>query len=147
MKILSNLGYAPFEMDGYHYASVEAFWQGLKYEEYERKELNHTFGLEARLLGKERSYGSFLSYQGARIGVGSREHWDLMHRACEHKFRQNEDARSALLATGLRPLYHKPRGKGSTTIPGPILSWIWMDIRRKFRNELKIESSHWSRLI
>ena len=64
-----------------------------------------------------------------------------MKIACLHKFTQNKLAQKALLETGIRPLYHKPR-KDSTAIPGPIMAGIWMDIRSKLRKENDLRSIH-----
>jgi hypothetical protein len=64
-----------------------------------------------------------------------------MYKACENKFFQNEDAQNALLSTGIRPLYHKPR-KDSLVIPGPIMAGMWMNIRSKLRKERGLESKH-----
>jgi hypothetical protein len=44
------------------------------------------------------------------------------------KFQQNDLARTALVATGNRPLVHQVR-RDSKTIPGVIMAEIWMKIR------------------
>jgi hypothetical protein len=56
-----------------------------------------------------------------------------MDRACRAKFTQNWEARSALLATGGRPLVHRMR-RDSRTIPGVIMADIWMRIRSSLAN-------------
>jgi hypothetical protein len=55
-----------------------------------------------------------------------------MEQACRAKFSQNEEARTALLATGRRPLVHRMR-RDSRTIPGVIMADIWMRIRDRLR--------------
>jgi predicted NAD-dependent protein-ADP-ribosyltransferase YbiA (DUF1768 family) len=141
IQLISNLGHAPFEMDGIEYASVEAFWQSLKFEPEKREPLYSLFGKEAKKAGAREKYTKYVSYKEQKVRVGSSEHWALMQRACEHKFEQHTAAREALLATGIRPLYHKPR-KDSVTIPGPIMAGIWMNIRSKLRREAGLESDH-----
>jgi hypothetical protein len=139
---ISNLGHTPFEMDGVRYASVEGFWQGLKFSELEKRtEIASLFGKAAKKAGNRASYQEFINYRSQEIRVGSRRHWELMKRACERKFEQNEAARMALLSTGIRPLFHKPR-KDSEVIPGPIMAGIWMNIRSKLRRERAMTSKH-----
>lgn len=141
IKKISNLAYSPFLMDNLEYNSVEAFWQSLKYNDAEREDVSKLHGKGAKKSGNKVKYAEFINYQGQKIRVGSQEHWDLMYKACENKFTQNEDAQNALLNTGIRPLYHKPR-KDSVVIPGPIMAGIWMNIRSKLRKERNLESKH-----
>ncbi|WP_273446344.1 NADAR family protein [Neolewinella agarilytica] len=140
-SLISNLGHTPFVMDKTQFESVEAFWQSLKFPEDEREEIAKLHGKKAKKIGKRIEYGSHIKYRGGKIQVGSPEHWALMKMACWHKFTQNELAQKALLETGIRPLYHKPR-KDSTSIPGPIMAGIWMDIRSKLRKENGLKSVH-----
>jgi len=141
IRKISNLAYSPFLMDNAEYNSVEAFWQSLKFNDSEREGIRKLYGKEAKKFGNRVKYTKFIKYQGQKIKVGSNEHWDLMYKACENKFTQNENAKSALLNTGIRPLYHKPR-KDSVVIPGSIMAEMWMDIRSKLRKERNIESKH-----
>jgi predicted NAD-dependent protein-ADP-ribosyltransferase YbiA (DUF1768 family) len=134
VRLISNLGHTPFSMDNTQYESVEAFWQSLKFEEHERIEIAKLFGKEAKKIGNRIKYKKHIRYKDQNIRVGSPEHWDLMSTACLHKFTQNQLAKKALLETGIRPLYHKPR-RDSKTIPGPIMAGIWMDIRSKLRKK------------
>jgi hypothetical protein len=57
-----------------------------------------------------------------------------MRRACAAKFTQDDAALAALLSTGTRPPAHRMR-RDSRSIPGAMLSQIWMDIRAKLRGE------------
>jgi predicted NAD-dependent protein-ADP-ribosyltransferase YbiA (DUF1768 family) len=141
VSVISNLGHTPFVMDDTQFESVEAFWQSLKFEEDEREEIAKLYGKKAKKIGKRIEYSRHVKYQGKKIRVGSPEHWELMKIACLHKFTQNKLAQKALLETGIRPLYHKPR-KDSTAIPGPIMAGIWMDIRSKLRKENDLRSIH-----
>lgn len=130
---ISNLAPTPFELDGAAYASVEGFWQGLKFRQPDaRARVAALAGPEAMRAGRAAPPGEAVIYQGLSIAVGRPEHWALMRRACQAKFEQNEAARTALLATGERLLTHKAR-KDSRTIPGAIMADIWMSIRAKLR--------------
>jgi len=75
-----------------------------------------------------------VQYAGEEIAVGTYAHWQLMRRACAAKFRQNDDARAALLATGERPLVHRVR-PDSRSIPGVVMADIWMALRTRLRRK------------
>ncbi len=47
-KPISNLAHTPFELDGRRYASVEGFWQGLKYEDRPSARGSPLFGVSRR---------------------------------------------------------------------------------------------------
>lgn len=135
VQLLSNFAPTPFVLDERVYASVESFWQGLKFDrEADRRRIAALSGKQARAEGEAQGYGETLCYQGERIRVGTHEHWQLMERACWAKFTQHEEARAALLATGERPLTHRVR-RDSRTIPGVIMAEIWMKIRRRLQKQ------------
>ena len=131
---ISNLAHAPFRLDGRDYASVEGFWQGLRFSESAaRARVAHLWGLEARHSGSKLPRAATFTYAGETYATGGPGHHTLMRRACEAKFAQNAEARDALLATGERPLTHRvPRD--SATIPGALMADIWMRIRHAIRN-------------
>jgi predicted NAD-dependent protein-ADP-ribosyltransferase YbiA (DUF1768 family) len=131
LDLLSNFAATPFEMDGERYASVESFWQGLKFAtRRERREIAELPGPAARKAGDKVGYGATVEYAGESIVVGTWAHWQLMQRATEAKFAQNEDARTVLLATAPRPLTHRTR-RDSRSIPGVIMADIWMRLRAR----------------
>lgn len=132
VKLISNFAPTPFELDGLSYASVEGFWQGLKFDGLERREVARLAGGAARGAGRKKEYGATVRYQGQAIAVGTWAHWALMERACAAKFSQNAEARAALLATGGRPLTHRVK-HDSRTIPGVIMAEIWMQIRARLQ--------------
>ena len=68
------------------------------------------------------------TYDGETFARAGPAHRALMQEACRAKFAQNLEAREALLATGDRPLTHRPR-RDSTTIPGALIADIWMRVR------------------
>jgi len=130
IRLISNFAATPFELDGRSYASVEGFWQGLKFaDEAKRREIAAFAGAEAKRAGDDAPKSETFVYEGGTIRLGSPEHWKLMSRACWAKFSQHEDAKRALLETGERPLTHKVR-RDSRTIPGVIMADIWMRVRR-----------------
>jgi len=131
IKLISNFAPTPFELDGRVYASVEGFWQGLKFPAAsDRRRIAELYAGTAKRAGEAAVPSETFEYEGARIYPGTHSHWNLMERACWAKFSQDEDARSALLATGARPITHVMR-RDSTTIPGAIMSEIWMRIRKR----------------
>lgn len=126
---VSNLAHTPFDLDGARYASIEGFWQGLKFDDpKQRARIARLWGAEAREAGKPAGQPPAFPYGGEGVAAGSPEHRNLMRRACAAKFDQHDGARAALLATGRRWLTHRTR-RDSRTIPGAIMAQIWMDLR------------------
>ncbi len=126
LNLISNFSRSPFTLDGNDYASVEGFWQGLKFpEEADRRRLATLFGAEPKDTGFRAPQADTFIYEGETVRVGTWDHWQLMERACAAKFEQNAAARRALLSTGTRPLEHRMR-HDSHTIPGVIMAEIWM---------------------
>ena len=133
IKLISNFAPTPFELDGRPYASVEGFWQGLKFPSAaDRRRIAQLYAGTAKRAGEDAVPAETFEYEGERFYPGTHAHWTLMERACWAKFSQNDDARSALLATGDRPITHVMR-RDSTTIPGAIMAEIWMRIRQRLR--------------
>jgi predicted NAD-dependent protein-ADP-ribosyltransferase YbiA (DUF1768 family) len=130
IQLISNLAHTPFELDGTRYGSVEAFWQGLKFpDEQRRREIASLCGQEARHAGLDAPEATAIKYGGKVIPIGTADHWRLMAGACWAKFSQHQGAQQALLGTGQRPLIHRTR-RDSRNIPGVIMADIWMKIRR-----------------
>lgn len=133
LKLISNFAATPFELDGLAYGSIEAFWQGLKFpEEEKRRELAPLHGASAKDAGFYAPKSDTIIYAGQTVRVGTWEHWQLMERATVAKFEQNAEARETLLSTGERPLTHQMKND-SRTIPGAILAEIWMRCRAALR--------------
>lgn len=131
VQLIGNLAATPFTLNGENYASVEGFWQSLKFDTAsDRRRVAALSGSEAKRAGFAAEYGATVTYQGEAVPVGTWAHWQLMGKACGAKFEQDFEARSALLATGSRPLVHKVR-KDSRTIPGAVMADIWMRIRAR----------------
>lgn len=137
-KLLSNFAPTPFELWGMRFASVEGFWQGLKYPEGSPEQLR-VFGLvayEAKRAGKKAPRRETFTWRGKVYRVGTPEHWGLMRKALRAKFEQNPEARRALLATaGLRLTHDLGPGRDSKTIPGRVFAALLEEIREEFLNK------------
>ena len=130
---IGNMAHTPFVLRGRAYASIEGFWQGLKFEsDVDRERVAALWDKAAKAAAYDRPTAGHFVYEGATIVAGSAEHRSLMLEACRAKFSQNIEAREALLSTGDRPLTHRVR-RDSTTIPGAIMAEFWMRIRRSLR--------------
>ncbi len=133
-RLISNLAPSPFVLNGKLYASVEGFWQSMKFPEGDRRQaVTQLWGDDAKRAGAKAPPIGQVSLAGQVYPVGGSEHRDLILRACRAKFDANPPARAALLATGDRPLTHKVR-HDSKTIPGVVLAEMWMRIRRELRD-------------
>ncbi len=131
LRLISNLAETPFELNGQRYASIEGFWQGVKFPgEEDRQRLAALSGHAAKSAGPASKPGDRIVYRDEEVCVGTVDHWGLMERACNAKFDQHEGARAALLSTGDQPLEHKVQ-PDSRTIPGLIMADIWMRIRKR----------------
>ena len=129
LRLISNLAETAFKLDGRDYASVEGFWQGLKFAGAEdRVRFAGLAGHAAEKAGPKAEPGDRFVYEGREVVVGTVDHWALMERANRAKFEQDEDARAALLSTGTRSLVHTVV-PDSRTIPGIVMADIWMRIR------------------
>ena len=79
---ISNLAHTPFRLDGSEYASVEGFWQGLRFsDEADRARVAGLWGLEAKRAVSGVRQPSF-DYLGETYPSGGPGHHTLMRRAC-----------------------------------------------------------------
>lgn len=138
--LLSNLAHTPFSLDGRQYASVEAFWQWLKYaSEEERQKIASLSGIESKKIWNNSNNTKSFEYNGKTYIVWSDEHQSLMRRAIRAKLEQNSNVLSLLLSTGNIPIIHDPKKKDgtsypdSTTIPAKIFTQIFIDLRDELR--------------
>jgi predicted NAD-dependent protein-ADP-ribosyltransferase YbiA (DUF1768 family) len=130
---ISNLALTPFDMLGRRYASVEGFWQGLKFpSDEERERVAGLYGPEAKSAAYGEPEREVFVFEGRTYATGGPGHRGLMLQACRAKFTQHAQARAALLATGDRPLTHRVR-RDSKTIPGALMADIWVRIRAALR--------------
>jgi predicted NAD-dependent protein-ADP-ribosyltransferase YbiA (DUF1768 family) len=135
---ISNLAETPFMFRRQNYASVEGFWQGLKFtSEGDRRRIAALSGQDAKRAGQGISQPESFSYDGKIFAAGGADHRALMLEACRAKFAQHLPARETLLATGDRPLMHRVR-RDSKTIPGVVMAEIWMRIRAELRGRSEL---------
>lgn len=152
LGILSNFAPTPFTLDGETYASVEGFWQMLKYPEgpgderlrdpsvvwpHTRAEVAALSGFEAKVAGSAANENMkklgirWVTYQGRRMEYRENakgEFYDLIRRAEQAKYDQNPKVAEILKKTGtltLRPDHHQ----GPEAPPAERYCEIWMDIR------------------
>lgn len=131
-RLLSNFAATPFTLFGKRFASVEGFWQGLKFPEGspEQEKVFRMVGYEAKKAGKKAPKRSTFTWRGKIYRIGSPEHQNLMRQALWAKFTQDRRAREALLETKGMVLTHI-MPKDSVTIPGAVFAGMLMEIREK----------------
>jgi len=138
---LSNLSRYPFDFNWIPYASIEAFWQSLKFEEWSPKwiECLDLFWVESKKYWKNAQAKKYFTYNKKTYKVWSKEHQQLMKMALREQLKQNKEKLNLLLLTGNLKLIHQPKKKDwtlsadSITIPGEIFSQFLMELREEFR--------------
>lgn len=147
--LLSNLAHTPFVLDWKQYASVEAFWQWLKYSrEEDRARIADMHGITSKKIGNEGdNQGGTFEYLWKVYTAGSSEHQKLMYRAIQAKLEQNPDVLKLLLATGNVTIIHEPKKKDGTpypdsdTIPAVVFSRFLMRLRSELTVSDKVIST------
>jgi predicted NAD-dependent protein-ADP-ribosyltransferase YbiA (DUF1768 family) len=161
LGIFSNLSPSPIEFEGEQYASVEAFWQMMKFPDpKDAQDERNTFAqdytisreavkklvmFEAKHAGdlankvmKEHSI-NWVSYQGKKfnykdMGEGSQYHYELIYQVILAKVNQNPEIKNLLIQTGSLKL--KPDHTQAANSPKAYYYFdILMDIRNKLINE------------
>jgi predicted NAD-dependent protein-ADP-ribosyltransferase YbiA (DUF1768 family) len=134
LQPISNLASTPFRLGGRTYASVEGFWQGLRFElDADRVRVAALCGKAAKRAAEREPPRETFVYDGQTYARGGPGHRGLMLQAVRAKFSQHRGAREALLATGERPLEHRTR-RDSETIPGALMADMWMRLRKALRS-------------
>lgn len=158
LGILSNFAPTPFTFHGKRYASLEGFWQAMKYPEspddlrakapgltwaFTRAQVEQLSSFEAKRagdLGEEnmRKMGiSWVSFEGRHFDYAPKqpgEHYRLIVAAMREKLRQNPEVQKVLLSTGdlaLKPDHHQE--------PDAPAAWRYFDIWMQLRAELQQE--------
>lgn len=152
LGILSNFAATPFFYKGKRYASVEGFWQMMKYPDPQykndpRRKVRFPYtreqvaGMTAFAAKKARDQASeilkvlgidWVTFEGERMTYCSekpRDHYFLIKEAMIKKLRYNPEVRRVLLSTGnlkLMPDHHEEECKA----PEWKYYEIWMDIRQ-----------------
>jgi predicted NAD-dependent protein-ADP-ribosyltransferase YbiA (DUF1768 family) len=156
LGLLSNFASTPFEFRGRRYASLEGFWQMMKFPEgdddsranvpgidwkFTRNEVSQMTGFEAKRAGDLASRNmakmgiDWVTFEGQQIPYKPTEpgeHYRLIEEATWAKVRQNPDVRKVLLSTGnliLKPDHHQE--------PDAPAAWRYDEILMKLRNQLR----------
>jgi predicted NAD-dependent protein-ADP-ribosyltransferase YbiA (DUF1768 family) len=156
LGLLSNFAATPFTFHGKKYASLEGFWQMMKYPEgpddprakfpglewkYQREEVAQMTAFEAKAAGDLGSQNmkkmgvDWVTFEGKRFPyrpVKPGEHYKLIVEATREKVRQNPKVRKVLLATGdlvLKPDHHQQ--------PDAAAAWRYYEILTTIRSELQ----------
>lgn len=134
-KLLSNFAERPFVLDGRRYRSVEAFYQGLKWtDEDKRASIAQLFGKEAKFSARGAPKAADFEYDGCSYRFGSAEHHQLLKRAIRASIVQHPAIRDHLIETHPRPIEHKtgrPENPNSS-FPGSAFTRILMELRTEF---------------
>ena len=156
LGLLSNFAATPFMFHGKRYASMEGFWQMMKYPEgpddpratfpglqwqHTREEVAQMVGFDAKRAGtladqNMKKMGiTWVTFEGKQMEYKPSvpgEHYRLIVQATREKVRQNPEVRRVLLATGdlvLKPDHHQE--------PDAAAAWRYYDILMQIRKELK----------
>lgn len=156
LGILSNFAATPFEFRGKKYASVEGFWQMMKFPEdpddprakfpdlewkLTRKEVAQLTAFDAKKAGdlgsaNMRKMGiDWVTFEGKQMPYRPAEpgdHYRLIVEAMQEKVRQNPEVQRVLLATGdlvLKPDHHQPADAAA--------AWRYYEILMQIRGELQ----------
>lgn len=154
LALLSNFAATPFELDGVRYASVEGFWQMMKYPDPEipndprtkshswtsmREKVSQLTGFDAKHAGNEantildRLGISWWSYRGHRFEAKGKDqayHLDLITRAIVAKLAQNSNAARVLERSSgltLRPDHHQAEDSPQ--------AWRYTEILMRLRDQ------------
>lgn len=162
---LSNFAATPIEIDGVRYASVEGFWQMMKYPEgpndprasapgvtwtLTRAQVGQLTAFEAKRAGDVGSAAmkalgiNYVTYNGKQLPyrvAEKGEHFQLVRRAMWAKVMQNEEVRRILLRTGDLTLKadHKPEANQP---PAWNYFDIWIDLRAQLQRETEASTGH-----
>lgn len=158
LGILSNFAATPFSIAGIRYASLEGFWQAMKFPEksgdfrfknqalwpHPRSYVANLTAFDAHRAGKEAEkimkaqHINWVSFNGFKIeykGKDAEAYYDIIEAATRAKIEQNPEVKKILLATGeltLRPDHHED--KDGTK------AWKYYEIYMKLRLELQKDS-------
>ena len=156
LGLLSNFAATPFTFRGRRYASLEGFWQMMKYPEsrndprtrfrgiewkYTRAQVAQMTSFEANHAGAlananmQKMGITWVSFEGKRFEyrpAAPGEHYKLIVAATWEKVKQNPEVKKVLLATG--DLILKPDHRQE---PNPPAAWRYYEILTQIRSELQ----------
>ena len=160
LGILSNFAATPFFYNKKRYASVEGFWQMMKYPDPElkndprhklpypftREEVANMTAFEAKSAGDQagqvmREHNlNWVSFEGEKMtycSLAPGKHYSLIKEAMIKKLRYNPEVRRVLLATGNLKL--KPdHQSGICQAPEWKYYQVWMDIRQDLQRGMTL---------
>ncbi len=156
LGLLSNFAATPFEFHGKRYASLEGFWQMMKFPEgpddpranfpgvtwsYTREQVAQLTSFDAKRAGDAGEKNmklmgiDWVTFEGKRMEYKPPqpgEHYRLIVEATREKVRQNPEVKKVLLATGnlkLRPDHRQE--------PNAPAAWRYYEILTQIRTELQ----------
>lgn len=156
LGLLSNFAPTPFTFHGKRYASLEGFWQMMKYPEdtndaramfpglewkLTREQVGQLTAFDARHAGDQANTNmqkmgiTWVTFEGKRMEYKPAtpgEHYKLIVEATREKVRQNPEVQKVLLATGdlvLKPDHHQE--------PDAPAAWRYYEIITVIRTELQ----------
>jgi predicted NAD-dependent protein-ADP-ribosyltransferase YbiA (DUF1768 family) len=156
LGLLSNFAPTPFVFQGKRYASLEGFWQMMKYPEgpddprakfaglewkYTRDQVARMIAFEANAAGAlasknmEQMHITWVSFEGQRFEYkpsAPGEHYKLIVAATWEKVKQNPEVKKVLLSTG--DLILKPDHQQEANAPA---AWKYYEILMQIRSELQ----------
>jgi len=156
LGLLSNFAATPFVFHGRRYASLEGFWQMMKYPEdaadprathpgitweHTRDEVAQMVSFEAKAAGDAASKNmkamgiDWVTFEGRRMKYRTPEkgeHYELIVEATREKVRQNPNVRDVLLSTG--DLHLRPDHRQAEDSPP---AWRYCEILMTIRAELR----------
>jgi len=161
LGLLSNFAATPFTFHGKRYASLEGFWQMMKYPEnaddpratypglrwkFTREQVAQLTAFDAKHAGDHAETNmhtmgiTWVTFEGKRMELRPAtpgDHYKLIMEATREKVRQNPDVQKVLLATGdlvLKPDHHQE--------PNAPAVWRYFDILTAIRTELQQASTN-----
>lgn len=160
LGLLSNFAATPFIFHGQRYASLEGFWQMMKYPEGDddpraefpglhwactREQVAQMTAFEAKRAGDlgsanmKRMGITWVTFEGQQVEYRPTvpgEHYRLIAAATREKVDQNPEVKRILLATGdlvLKPDHHQE--------PNAPAAWRYCEILMQIRTELQRENT------
>jgi hypothetical protein len=156
LGLLSNFAPTPFTFRDERYASLEGFWQMMKFPEgtndpratfpgldwkYTRAEVAQLTAFDAKRAGDLASSNmtkmgiNWVTFEGKRMEYRPAKpgaHYELIVKATREKVRQNPEVKRVLLETGslvLKPDHHQE--------PNAPAAWRYYDILTEIRTEMQ----------
>ncbi|MBA4027306.1 MAG: hypothetical protein C0473_03595 [Cyanobacteria bacterium DS3.002] len=113
-RLMSNFAETPFTLKGQRFASVEGFYQSLKFTDAEmRSRVANMSGPIAKSFGRKGT-AEAATFEGNTFPFGSAQHHDLIKDALRAKLEQHPQIAAEFISTHPRPIVHDT-GRRATT--------------------------------